>query len=120
MLRPIMDTIQLLEYLDANGYICLIDFPENHRVHIYNKDDYLYNVPIPIDHHLISKINKAYNSSIYVNKKLDILVANNFMDFEDLQLHEAKKQTEKASASVTLAIIAVIISALTLLFTIIL
>ncbi|MBO4874643.1 MAG: hypothetical protein J5542_04985 [Bacteroidales bacterium] len=114
IVRPIMDTIQLLEYLDANGYICLLDFPQHNRIHEYFGYNAPRDVSIPIPNALMPKIIRAYNSSIYVNRKLEDLVANNYMDFEDLQLYEAKKQTQKATKSVRWAIAAVIIAGLTL------
>lgn len=112
IVRPIMDTIQLLEYLDKNGYICIFELQKNQDKsygHIKQGD-----IPIAIPESLMPKIIMAYNSCIYVNRKLEDLVANNYMDFEDLQLYEAKKQTQKATESVSWAIAAVVIAGLTL------
>ena len=114
ILRSIMDTILLLEYLDKNGYICLLEFTKNHRIYEYSGNNDSRNVLIPIPEALMPQIKKTYNSYIYVNRKLLDLVANNYMDFEDLQLYEAKEQTQKATKSVRWAIAAVIIAGLTL------
>ena len=115
-LFPIIEKATLVEYLAEKGYIILLENTKKTTV-FGNKP--LNPVELPISDNIVPLIEKVINSSIIVKPELRMLVDNNFMEYEELVLVEAQKQTGKASKSVRLAIVAVIISALTLLFTII-
>lgn len=110
-LFPIIEKTTLVEYLAEKGYIILV---ENEKKITEYGNTPLYPVELPVPKNIVPLIEKIFNSSIIVKPELKMLVDNNFKNYEELVLDEAKKQTAKATESIILAIVAVIISALTL------
>ena len=115
-LFPIIEKTTLVEYLAEKGYIILV---ENEKIITEYGNTPLYPAELPVPKNIVPLIEKIFNSSIIVKPELKMLVDNNFKDYEEIVLDEAKKQTEKATKNVRWAIAAVIVSTLTLLFTII-
>ena len=110
-LFPIIEKATLVEYLADKGYIILV---ANGKKIIEYGNKPLYPTELTIPDNIVSIIEKVINSSIIVKPELKMLVDNNFKEYEELVLDEAKKQTEKATKSVRWAIAAVIIAGLTL------
>ncbi len=110
-LFPIIEKTTLVEYLAENGYIILLE--NKNKIDEYGNKP-LYPTELPVPDNIAPLFEKIFNSSIIVKPELKMLVDNNFKEYEELVLDEAKKQTAKATESIILAIVAVIISALTL------
>lgn len=114
-LFPIIEKTTLVEYLAEKGYIILLE--NKNKTTQYGQKPF-HPIELPIPEPAIPIIERVINSSIIVKPELKMLVDNNFKEYEELVLDEAKKQTTKATKSVRWAIAAVIVSVLTLLFTI--
>ena len=99
------------EYLAEKGYIILLE--NTNKTTQYGQKPFR-PAELPIPEPAIPIIEKVINSSIIVKPELKMLVDNNFKNYEELVLDEAKKQTAKATESIIWAIVAVIISVLTL------
>ena len=110
-LFPIIEKATLVEYLAEKGYIILLE--NKNKTTQYGQKPF-HPIELPIPEPAIPIIERVINSSIIVKPELKMLGDNNFKEYEELVLDEAKKQTTKAIKSIILAIVAVIISALTL------
>lgn len=110
-LFPIIEKAMLVEYLAEKGYIILLE--NTNKTTQYGQKPFR-TAELPIPEPAIPIIEKVINSSIIVKPELKMLVDNNFKNYEELVLDEAKKQTAKATESIIWAIVAVIISVLTL------
>ena len=94
----IMDVYSLLSFLERNGYILLED---------YSIPTSACNIPNFIENPFgcsLSKecrefIEKTRSRKLFITTKFIELVSNDFKTYEEIQLEEAKKQTESASAS---------------------
>lgn len=94
----IMDVYSLLSFLERNGYILLEDssLPTS-----------ACNIPNFIEKSIkcsLSKecgefIEKTRSRKLFITTKFIELVSNDFKTYEEIQLEEARKQTESASAS---------------------
>ena len=100
----------LLNYLAENKYIYMslhnnadVEFGGYGTKTMEYKDT---GLPKP----LILEFHKCINSWIYVSKDLFSLVENDFKEYEEIALEEAKMQTKSAKLSVWFSAIAVIIA----------
>lgn len=101
--REILETTILLKQLEENRYIHIMEksMDSNKLKGRYICSD----KPLPQGYTLklspeVSQIfDDANNKQLFVSQRLRILVSNNFKTYEDIQLEEAKKQTESAQKS---------------------
>lgn len=94
----IMDVYSLLSFLEINGYILLEDYS------IPTSADNIPNfigdpVVCSISKECKKFIDKSRFNKLFVTTKFKELVSNDFKTYEDIQLEEAKKQTNIASES---------------------
>ena len=103
--RKIYDTVLLLDYLEQNRYIFLHgmvgkDYGKSHN----------YYINTELSDWMAKKLYACISSRMYVSQDLYSLVENDFKEYEEIVLDEAKKQTKSAKCSVWLSAIAVIIA----------
>ncbi len=94
----IMDVYSLLSFLERNGYILLEDSS------LPTSADNIPNfigapVVCSISKECKKFIDKSRSNKLFVTTKFKELVSNDFKTYEDIQLEEAKKQTESAQES---------------------
>lgn len=94
----IMDVYSLLSFLEINGYILLEDYSIP-----TDKDDIPNFIKEPIVCSISKEckkiIDKSRSNKLFVTTKFIDLVSNDFKTYEDIQLEEARKQTESAQES---------------------
>lgn len=94
----IMDVYSLLSFLEINGYILLEDYS------IPTSADNIPNfigapVVCSISKECKKFIDKSRSNKLFVTTKFKELVSNDFKTYEDIQLEEARKQTNIANES---------------------
>ena len=115
----LFDRMFLLSYLAENKYIyiCLYHDKEVEVGRYGTKQNNKYNEyqEVNLPKPLILEFHKCINSWIYVSKDLFSLVENDFKEYEEIALEEAKKQTEVAKKQSRSAMWSVILSAIAVL-----
>ena len=103
--HKIYDTVLLLDYLEQNRYIFLHgmgnkDYGKSHN----------YYINTELNDWMAKKLYACISSELYVSQDLYSLVENNFKEYDELVLEEAKMQTKSAKLSVWFSAVAVIIA----------
>ncbi|MBQ2541861.1 MAG: hypothetical protein II554_00800, partial [Bacteroidales bacterium] len=99
------DTVLLLDYLEQNRYIFLHGMGNKD----YGKSDINY-INTELSDWMAKKLYACISSRMYVSQDLYSLVENNFKEYDELVLEEAKMQTKSAKLSVWFSAVAVIIA----------
>lgn len=103
--RKIFDLVFLLDYLERNRYIVL----HGHYDKDYGKYQKNY-INVELKEVMAETLYGCISSCIYVTQDLFSLVENDFKEYDELVLEEAKMQTKSAKLSVWLSAVAVIIA----------
>lgn len=111
--RKIFDLVFLLDYLERNRYIIL----HGHYDKDYGKSQKHY-INVELNAGMAKTLYGCISSCIYVTQDLFSLVENDFKEYEEIALEEAKKQTIAAIVSAVFAIIAAITAIITVCITV--
>lgn len=118
--RKIFDLVFLLDYLERNRYIIL----HGHYDKDYGKSQKHY-INVELNAWMAKTLYGCISSCIYVTQDLFSLVENDFKEYEEIALEEAKKQTNEAKKqsksakwSVIISAIAVVVALLTMILSI--
>lgn len=111
--RKIFDLVFLLDYLERNRYIVL----HGHYDKDYGKYQKNY-INVELKEVMAETLYGCISSCIYVTQDLFSLVENDFKEYEEIALEEAKKQTIAAIVSAVFAIIAAITAIITVCITV--
>ena len=114
--KKIIDISLLLSFLEENRYIYLIDDNSSESEKLKNVGGYftegLKGIGKKLDPKMSKIIENALNHRAFVSEDLIQLVKNDFKTVEEQTLEEAKKQSRNSHKSVSIAFIAVVISVL--------
>lgn len=114
--RKIFDLVFLLDYLERNRYIVL----HGHYDKNYGKYQKNY-INVEFKEGMAKILYGCISSCIYVTQDLFSLVENDFKEYEEIALEEAKKQTKEAKVQTIAAIVSAvfaIIAAITAIITV--